>query len=158
MDEYRHAIERMEPRHYMSAGYYERTLTSLATLCVEKGVLSLSDLEQRAGGRFPLALPLGAGRSNAADAHTFRIGDRVQVRLEHVVGHVRAPGYIRGKTGVVVHISPAYPFPDAHAHGVPSHDEPTYDVRFHSAELWPEAADNAFVHVGVFQSYLIPAA
>mgnify|MGYP000011595475 FL=1 len=157
MDEYRHAIERMEPRHYMSAGYYERTLTSLATLCVEKGVLSLSDLEQRAGGRFPLALPLGAGRSNAADAHTFRIGDRVQVRLEHVVGHVRAPGYIRGKTGVVVHISPAYPFPDAHAHGVPSHDEPTYDVRFHSAELWPEAADNAFVHVGVFQSYLIPA-
>ena len=46
---------------------------------------------------------------------------------------------------------------DAHAHGVPSHDEPTYDVRFHSAELWPEAADNAFVHVGVFQSYLIPA-
>ena len=58
MDEYRHAIERMEPRHYMSAGYYERTLTSLATLCVEKGVLNLSDLEQRAGGRFPLALPL----------------------------------------------------------------------------------------------------
>ena len=24
MDEYRHAIERMEPRHYLSAGYYER--------------------------------------------------------------------------------------------------------------------------------------
>ena len=81
----------------------------------------------------------------------------MQVRLEHVGGHVRAPGYIRGKTGVVVHISPAYPFPDAHAHSVPSHDEPTYDVRFHSAELWPDAADNAFVHVGVFQSYLIPA-
>jgi hypothetical protein len=37
MDEYRHAIERMEPRHYLGASYYERTLTSLATLCVEKG-------------------------------------------------------------------------------------------------------------------------
>ena len=36
MDEYRHAIERMEPRHYLAASYYERTLTSLATLCVEK--------------------------------------------------------------------------------------------------------------------------
>ena len=24
MDEYRHAIERMEPRHYLGAGYYER--------------------------------------------------------------------------------------------------------------------------------------
>ena len=41
MDQYRHAIERMEPTHYMSAGYYERTLTSLATLCVEKGLVSL---------------------------------------------------------------------------------------------------------------------
>ena len=38
MDEYRHAIERMEPRHYMAAGYYERTLTSLATLLVDKEI------------------------------------------------------------------------------------------------------------------------
>ena len=28
MDEYRHAIERMPPRHYLSASYYERSLTS----------------------------------------------------------------------------------------------------------------------------------
>ena len=40
MDEYRHAIERMEPRHYLGASYYERSLTSLATLCVEKGVVT----------------------------------------------------------------------------------------------------------------------
>jgi len=40
MDEYRHAIERMEPRHYLAAGYYERTLTALMTLCVEKGVVT----------------------------------------------------------------------------------------------------------------------
>src|SRR6476620_8211049 len=56
MDEYRHAIERMEPRHYLSASYYERSLTSLATLCVEKGVVPLAELEQRANGAFPLAL------------------------------------------------------------------------------------------------------
>ena len=37
MDEYRHAIERMEPRHYLAAGYYERSLTGFATLCVERG-------------------------------------------------------------------------------------------------------------------------
>ncbi len=100
----------------------------------------------------------GKGRAQFERFGATRWWPLLQVRLEHVGGHVRAPGYIRGKTGVVVHISPAYPFPDAHAHGVPSHDEPTYDVRFHSAELWPDAADNAFVHVGVFQSYLIPAA
>ena len=32
MDEYRHAIERMDPRHYLAASYYERSLTGLATL------------------------------------------------------------------------------------------------------------------------------
>ena len=157
MDEYRHAIERMDPRHYMNAGYYERTLTSLATLCVEKGVVNLQDLERRAGGAFPLANPLGPGRSNVADRALFAVGQRVQVRQDHVAGHVRMPGYIRGKTGTVVHISPAYPFPDAHAHGVSAEDEPTFDVRFKSADLWPDAADEAWVHVGVFQSYLVAA-
>ena len=68
------------------------------------------------------------------------------------------PAYIRGKQGVVVSESPAYPFPDAHAHGVPAADEPTFDVRFTTAELWPDAADQALVHVAVFQSYLERAA
>ena len=154
MDEYRHAIERMEPRHYLSAGYYERTLTSLATLCVEKGVLTRAELEERAGGAFPLALPATPGRSNVAGRPRLAIGDKVKVRADHVPGHVRMPAYIRGKRGVVVGISPAYPFPDAHAHGVAADDEPTYDVRFVSTELWPDAAEPALVHVGVFESYL----
>ena len=154
MDEYRHAIERMEPRHYMAAGYYERTLTSLATLCVEKGFVTHEELERRAGGAFPLALPSAAGRSNAPDREHFKAGDRVKVRLDHVPGHSRMPAYIRGKQGVVVGVSPAYPFPDAHAHGVQAADEPTFDVRFTTAELWPDSADRACVHVGVFQSYL----
>jgi nitrile hydratase beta subunit len=154
MDEYRHAIERMEPRHYLSASYYERTLTSLATLCIEKGLVTREDLERRAEGAFPLALPAAAGRANVAGRPRLALGDRVRVRLDHVPGHVRMPAYIRGKSGVVVGISPAYPFPDAHAHGVAAEDEPTYDVRFSSAELWPNAADAAFVHVGVFESYL----
>ncbi len=155
MDEYRHAIERMEPRHYLSAGYYERTLTSLATLLVEKGLVSRDELEARVGGVFPLALASAPGRSNAARRERFQAGDRVVVKAEHVPGHVRMPAYIRGKSGVVIGESPAYPFPDAHAHGVEADDEPTYDVRFSSLELWPGGADAAFVHVGVFASYLL---
>jgi hypothetical protein len=76
------------------------------------------------------------------------IGDQVQVRADHVPGHVRMPAYIRGKRGVVVGISPPYPFPDAQAHGVAAEDEPTYDVRFASSELWPDAAEAALVHAG----------
>src|SRR4249920_1639058 len=66
MDEYRHAIERMEPRHYLAASYYERSLTSLATLLVEKSILTREELERRAEGTFPLALASAPGRSNAA--------------------------------------------------------------------------------------------
>ena len=154
MDEYRHAIERMEPRHYLAASYYERSLTGLATLCVEKGIVSREELERRAGGSFPLATPIPPGRTNLPGRQHFKSGDRVQVRLDYVPGHVRMPGYIRGKAGVVVGASPDYPFPDAHAHGIAAQDEPTYDVRFRSEDLWPNSADAALVHVGVFQSYL----
>src|SRR5438876_8492846 len=84
MDEYRHAIERMEPRHYLNASYYERTLTSLATLCVEKGVVTLDELERRARGAFPLAGRSASGRTNAAAQDRFKVGDRVRVRNDHV--------------------------------------------------------------------------
>ena len=154
MDEYRHAIERMDPRHYLTASYYERSLTSLATLCVEKGVLTREELESRAGGAFPLARESARGRANVADRERFAIGDRVRVRDESVPGHMRMPGYVRGKSGTVVGISPAYPFPDAHGHGMPAEDEPTYDVRFRSEDLWPGSSDPALVHVGIFESYL----
>ena len=154
MDEYRHAIERMDPRHYLAASYYERSLTGLATLLVEKGIATREELERRAGGAFPLSGASAPGRGNASDRVRFNPGDRVRVKTDYVPGHVRMPAYIRGKTGVVVSESPAYPFPDAHAHGVPARDEPTYDVRFRSEDLWPNSADPALVFVGVFQSYL----
>ena len=154
MDEYRHAIERMEPRHYLTATYYERSLTSLATLLVEKRIVTHAELEERAGGRFPIAAPSAPGRTNVTKREHFSAGDRVRVREDYVPGHVRMPAYIRGKTGIVVSESPAYPFPDAHAHATTAEDEPTYDVRFRSEDLWPNSADCALVHVGVFQSYL----
>jgi len=154
MDEYRHAIERMDPRHYLTASYYERSLTSLATLCVEKGVLTREELEGRARGAFPLASPSAPGRSNAPGRERFKPGDRVRVKLDFVPGHIRLPAYVRGKVGTVVGESPAYPFPDAHAHGIHAEDEPTYDVRFRAEDLWPNGCDPALVHVGIFQSYL----
>ena len=104
-------------------------------------------------GAFPLAGPIGPGRE-AAPPHTFAIGDRVRVKNEFVPGHVRMPAYIRGKQGVVVHISPPYPFPDTAGHGMQAPMEPTCDVRFRSRDLWPDSSDDALNHVGVFQSYL----
>src|SRR5216684_2446565 len=45
MDEFRHAIERMTPRHYISAPYFERHLTAIATLLIEKGIATRKELE-----------------------------------------------------------------------------------------------------------------
>ena len=123
-------------------------MTAVATLCVEKGLLTAAELKD-----FPLSNPIGPGRRNAPPQR-FAVGETVRVKNEFVSGHVRAPGYIRGKQGIVVGVSPPYPFPDASGHGMKVPDEPTYDVRFSSLELWPDASDEAFVNVGVFQSYL----
>ena len=79
----------------------------------------------------------------------------MRVKNEFVAGHTRMPAYIRGKQGVVVGISPAYPYPDAAGHGDLRFFEPTYDVCFDSQELWPNGSEAADVHVGVFQSYLL---
>ncbi|WPB58256.1 nitrile hydratase subunit beta [Xylophilus sp. GOD-11R] len=154
MDEYRHAIERMDPCHYMAASYYERVLTAAATLCVEKGLLTQQALADAAGGAYPLSRPIGPGRAAARPERVLQVGDTVRVKNEFVSGHTRMPGYIRGQTGVIVDVSPAYPYPDACGHALPSTVEPTFDVRFDARDLWPDSSEAAFVHVGVFASYL----
>jgi hypothetical protein len=78
----------------------------------------------------------------------------VRVKNEFASGHVRMPGYIRGKIGIVVAASPPYPFPDPAAHNLRTQDEPAYEVRFRTDDLRPQAADEATVHIAVFESYL----
>jgi Nitrile hydratase beta subunit len=63
-----------------------------------------------------------------------------------------------GKREVIVGESPPFPFPDAAAHNLQAQDEPTYDVRFSTEDLWPQSADEACVHVSVFHSCLETAA
>ena len=154
MDEYRHAIERMEPRHYMSASYYERTFTAVASLCVERGVFTAEELSAAAGFPISLSLPSQPGRIGPVDLPAIEVGDRVRVKDEFVPGHIRMPGYIRGKTGVVVSVSPAYPYPDAHGHGLQSPWQQTFDVQFSAQDIWPDGAEAADIQVGVFHAYL----
>ena len=156
--EYRHAIERMEPGHYLHASYYERVITGVATLLVEKGILDADELESLAGGRFPLAQPaqdnVDDGRSEPENPH-YSIGQRVRVREIHPPGHTRVPRYVRGRIGVVVHIAPPFGYPDASAHGLPSRREPTYHVEFTATELWgKEAGASDSVVVDLWETYL----
>ena len=47
IDEFRHAIERMDPAHYLGSSYYEHWLDGIARLMDEKGVVTSEELEAR---------------------------------------------------------------------------------------------------------------
>jgi Nitrile hydratase beta subunit, C-terminal/Nitrile hydratase beta subunit, N-terminal len=101
----------------MAAPYYERHLTAVATLLVEKDIVTCEELQALVRGVFPLSGPIGPGRL-PSPPQSFAIGDKVRVKNEFVPGHVRMPAYIRNKAGVVVGVSPLYPFPDASGHAM----------------------------------------
>jgi nitrile hydratase beta subunit len=156
---FRHSIERMEPAHYLASSYYEHWLTGLATLVVERGLVSRADLDERAGGRFPLSgvdrgtAPKAVAKDQAAPR--FEIGHRIRVRAWHPAGHTRAPRYVQGKWGVVVRHDGAFSVPDVEAHSDRRRLEPTYSVRFTAEELWGEGgASSEVVHVDLWESYL----
>lgn len=155
---FRHAIERMDPVHYLGSPYYEHWLTALATLLVEKGVVTRAELEARAGGRVPLSEPVRATSvvpaPPSAAAPGFAVGSHVVVRNEHPLGHTRCPRYVRGKRGVVVRVDGLFPLPDVRAHSDAPCDQYAYSVRFDARQLWGDAADTAAVHVDLWQSYL----
>jgi nitrile hydratase len=156
----RHAIERMDPPHYLAASYYERWLTATATLLVESGLVSVGELEQRAGGRFPISRP-DRGRPPTGfepdrTEPAFSVGDRVRVLEWHPPGHTRAPRYVQGKRGVVARFDGPHPVPDIGAHGGGVVLDPTYSVRFTASELWGEGgADRDAVYVDLWERYLV---
>ena len=158
---FRHAIERMDPGHYLTSSYYEHWLTAVATLLVEEEMISRDDLDARAGG-FPLSHPaaVDAGDVDAATPqHTPRFSV-VAVSLKKKVqfaGHTRCPRYVRGRRGVVVRVDPAAPIPEVEAHRRERVLDPNYSVRFDAAEIWSEASEpNACVHVDLYERYLEP--
>jgi nitrile hydratase subunit beta len=156
--EFRHSIERMDPGHYLTSDYYEHWLTAAATLAVEHGLVTRSELEARAGGRFPLSgpalVPPVTIAGPGAGAPRFGAGDHVRVRDWHSPGHTRCPGYVRGKAGMVVRVDGTHSVPDIEAHGAARRHEPTYSVRFDAADLWGDAQRGVSVHVDLWDSYL----
>lgn len=151
---FRHAIERMDPEHYLASSYYEHWLTAAATIAVESGAVDRDELEARAGGRVPLARTEEPPAVEGTGEQRFAAGDRVRVVAGAHGGHTRFPGYVRGKVGTVVRVDDRFSLPDVEAHSVRRVVEGTYGVRFAARDLWPDADPNAAVHVDLWDSYL----
>lgn len=163
IDAFRHAIEKIPPREYLGTPYYGRWARAVEALLIEAGILREGELRARMGGKelpahdapVPEAsTPQGYVRKIDA-APRFAGGDSVRVRNLHPEGHTRMPGYVRGKTGVVVRVHDAYVLPDTNAHGRGECPEYVYAVRFSGDELWGDTAEpSAPVTVDLFERYL----
>lgn len=155
--EFRFSIERMDPMHYLSSRYYEHWATSVATRLVDTGRVTVAELEQRAGGRFPIAAPmpdLEEAEVPGEPAVALAVGDRVRVKQWSPRGHTRCPAYVRGRAGVVVRAHPASQLADVELFRGDARIEAAYTVAFGASELWAASAERHTVHVDLSASYL----
>jgi nitrile hydratase len=143
-DEFRHAIERLDPAAYLGDGYYGRWLGAVELLVHEaKGA-------PRAG-----AIPDPTAKRALEVAPRFAASARVRTRNLQPTGHTRLPAYVRGRVGAVVLQQGGWVLPDSNAHHRGERPEHVYAVRFEGTELWGDAAEAATsVTLDLFESYL----
>lgn len=150
VDEFRHAIERMDPVHYLEGSYYEHWLHAFETLLKEKGVISAAELRgETTPTRIepgptvltldmvqPVILTGGSTRAREDVPGRFKAGDRVRAKNINPTTHTRLPRYARGKVGTIVLLHGAFSTPDTMAHGLGERPQQVYAVRFTAEELW----------------------
>ncbi len=169
LDEFRWAVERMDPAAYLVASYYEKRLAAIERLYIEKGVITQEELDSRL--RQARLMPPAQGEPavvqrlrNPAQSQPhgtldhpprFTSGDQVVAQNIHPRGHTRLPRYVRTKRGVVHRLHGSYVLPDKNAMGLGQHLECVYSVRFEARELWGrDAPANDRVYIDLWESYL----
>lgn len=168
VDEFRHAIERMSPIHYLEGTYYEHWIHAFETLLVEKGVITKAELETGKAASEKTATPVltpaivdsllktGASARVAEDVKArFSVGDKVRVINKNPLGHTRMPRYTRGKVGTIAIDHGIFVTPDTVAHGNGEHPQHVYTVSFSAVELWgKDASTTDTVRVDLWDDYL----
>ncbi len=175
-DQFRHAIERIDPVGYLTHGYYGRWLGGLETLLLESETLTSTEIEEKVRQVDSDPAPAAARPSATPDRFTekyrdldarrpvdtvprFQEGQVVVTRSTPSIGHTRLPAYARGKQGTIVALHGGWVLPDASAHGNVDRGDHLYTVAFDSGELWGEAGEpGTSTRLDLFESYLhLPA-
>lgn len=86
-------------------------------------------------------------------------GTRVRVRALYPPGHVRAPAYLRGKTGVIERVIGPFENPEQRAYGVEADVKINIRVRFRMGDIWGDAAENPddTLDAEIYDHWLEPA-
>ena len=173
-DQFRHAVERIDPRSYLLDGYYGRWLGAAETLLVEAGVFSQEEITARAQALGAPADDRIAARPRAAAeafpqedgdqtnaarqigrAPLLSVGERVHTSRVPRQGHTRLPAYARGTVGVITAHHGGWVYPDTNAHAQGEQPQPLYTVRFSALDLFGDDADPTLtVSIDAWEPYL----
>ena len=172
----RRAIETLPPDFYLSSSYYEKWLEAFITNLTEKGMITPEEFETRladfeAQPDKPATEAKDPARAKqmteqmfrksivrqnvARETPRFKQGDAVEVRDLHPTGHIRLPGYLRGKPGVIERYNGYYDIHDhEHSSDPTPPPEPLYSVRFDMKDVWGEQAEPGRIIADLTESYL----
>jgi nitrile hydratase len=164
IDRARHAVEVMDPVHYLSTSYYEHWLAGMENMGKDLGYLTDGEIDSgivESIKETQQGLALGgmpATRDDGRQEMAFEVGDRVRARNVEIRGHTRLVRYVRGKIGVIVRRHGTHAFPDTAAHDQGENPQPLYGVRFEARELWGDNVERKdCVHIDLWEDYLEPA-
>ena len=128
-DELRRGIEELDERRYRSWGYYDKWAASIATMALERGLLTEDELND------------ALGRDKSGAVVSFAQGAVVKV-LPDEPGvshwrrpHMRVPGYVFGAVGVVERLVGSFGDPEFLAFRGSAAEQPLYRVKFTQAAL-----------------------
>ena len=157
LDWHRHVLERIAPADYLAMNYFAKWIQAMMAVLVDDGTAEIEELVAGRSRRAPperVASPPAVGAEPGAAKYA--VGAPVVTARSVAAMHTRLPAYARGRKGVIeCHIGPE-PLADASAAGE-IRKEHLYTVRFEAAELWPQAAGPATIHLDLWESYLEPA-
>ncbi|KAJ1444057.1 electron transport accessory protein-like domain-containing protein, partial [Ochromonadaceae sp. CCMP2298] len=113
---------------------------AIATVLLERGVVTTDELDAELDGDSVEGAGAGAGAGTGAGAG-FKVGDVVRVRAEDSRlrwrrPHIRCPGYIFGQVGVVVEKVGLFPDPFLLAFRGTGPPQPLYRVSFDLQAMW----------------------
>jgi nitrile hydratase len=169
LDESRYARERQHPTDYLKHSYYENWLAGVSKLLVEKGLLTVEELNQLtphsdSHAQLELQIPTpadamkiltsgGPTSMESGSEPAFSVGESARVKKIHSTGHTRAPAYVQGTTGTIARLHGCHVFPDSHSQGKAG-GEHLYSVRFSADTLWGTDQENSEVLIDLWEPYL----
>ena len=163
----RSARETLPPAQYLSSSYYQIWLAALEKLMLERGMVTVGELEtgvmqappvavRRVPDAQQMAAALAAGGPcdrEAVSRARFQPGDAILARNIHPQGHTRLPRYVRGKPGIVERVNGVHVYPDSNGAGEGEDPQWLYTVRFEASDLFGPSAGHA-VYVDCWEPYL----